>query len=105
MINTGDKADVNGVATKSFDVASQKSTRGKDIRIMVNKGEKDENGKIISDNWIELTATGGAPAAKLCVGADFATGKKWCAERESIKSKYPRFSTWVANSPTLVWWK
>lgn len=105
MINTGAKADVNNVATVSFPVASQKSTRGKDIRIMVNKGEKDENGKIISDNWIELTATGGAPAAKLCVGADFATGKKWCAERESIKSKYPRFSTWVANSPTLVWWK
>ena len=105
MINTGAKADVNDVATVSFSVASQKSTRGKDITIKVNKGEKDENGKIISDNWIELTATGGAPAAKLCVGADFATGKKWCAERESIKSKYPRFSTWVANSPTLVWWK
>lgn len=105
MINTGAKADVNDVATVSFPVASQKSTRGKDIIIKVNKGEKDENGKIISDNWIELTATGGAPAAKLCVGADFATGKKWCAERESIKSKYPRFSTWVANSPTLVWWK
>lgn len=105
MINTGDKADVNDIPTASFPVASQKSTRGKDIKIMVNKGEKDENGKIISDNWIELTATGGAPAAKLCVGADFATGKKWCAERQSIKSKYPRFSTWVANSPTLVWWK
>lgn len=105
MINTGAKADVNDVSTVSFDVTSQKSTRGKDIEIKVNKGEKDEQGRIIQDNWITLEATGGEPAAKVCVGVDFATGRKWCDERESIKTKYPRFSEWVLNNPSLLWWR
>ena len=100
MINTGAKADVNGVATKTFSVTGiDKSKRGNDITIKVNKGTA------AAPNWIELTATGGAPAAKLCVGVDFATGNKWCAERESIKTRYPRFSEWVLNNPTRVWWK
>ena len=104
MINTGAKADVNGVAPVSFDVISQKSTRGNDIEILVDKGTKNDQGVHVP-NWIALTATGGAPAAKLCVGTDYATSKKWCDERESIKTKYPAFSEWVANSPTLIWWK
>lgn len=100
MINTGAKADVNGVATQTFSVSGiNKSNRGNDIAIKVNKGTA------AAPNWIELTATGGAPAAKLCVGVDFATGNKWCAERESIKTRYPRFSEWVLNNPTRVWWK
>lgn len=106
MINTGAKADVNGVAPVSFDVSNiQKSNRGNDIEILVDKGEKNANGVIENHNWIVLTATGGAPAAKLCVGTDYATSEKWCDERESIKTKYPAFSEWVANSPTLIWWK
>ena len=106
MINTGAKADVNGVAPVSFDVSNiQKSNRGNDIEILVDKGEKNANGVIENHNWIVLTATGGAPAAKLCVGTDYATSKKWCDERESIKTKYPAFSEWVANSPTLIWWR
>ena len=104
MINTGAKADVNGVEPVSFAVTSQKSTRGNDIEIMVDKGTKNEQGVHVP-NWIVLTATGGEPAAKLCVGTDYATSKKWCDERESIKTKYPAFSEWVANSPTLIWWK
>jgi hypothetical protein len=100
MINTGAKADVNGVATKTFSVTGiDKSKRGNDIEIKVNKGTAE------APNWIELTATGGAPAAKLCVGVDFATGNKWCAERQSIKTKYPVFSEWVALNPTQIWWK
>lgn len=100
MINTGAKADVNDVATQTFHVTGiNKSERGKDIEIKVNKGTAE------NPNWIPLTATGGAPAAKLCVGTDFATEGKWCAERESIKNRYPRFSEWVLNNPTRVWWK
>lgn len=100
MINTGAKADVNGVATQTFSVSGiSKSNRGNDIAITVNKGTAE------APNWIPLTATGGAPAAKLCVGVDFATGNKWCAERESIKTKYPVFSQWVALNPTQIWWK
>lgn len=103
MINTGAKADVNNVATKSFDVTCDKSKRGNDITIMVDKGTKNEEGVHVP-NWIELTAQRGTPAAKLCVGVDFATGKKWCAERESIKGKYPVFSQWVASNPAQIWW-
>ena len=100
MINTGAKADVNDVATVTFQVSGiNKSNRGKDIAITVNKGTAE------IPNWIELTANGGEPAAKLCVGVDFATGKKWCDERVSIKDRYPRFSEWVLNDPTRVWWK
>lgn len=100
MINTGAKADVNDVATVTFQVSGiNKSNRGKDIAITVNKGTAE------NPNWIELTANGGEPAAKLCVGVDFATEGKWCAERVSIKDRYPRFSEWVLNDPTRVWWK
>ena len=108
MINTNRPgADgVNGVAPVSFDVSNiLKSNRGNDIEIMVDKGEKNANGVIEHHNWLRLTATGGQPAAKLCVGADFATKHKWCDERESIKTKYPVFSAWVLNNPTLIWWR
>jgi hypothetical protein len=104
MINTGAKADVNDVPTYSFTVTNiQKSKRGNDIKIEVDKGSKNEEGVHVP-NWIELTAQKGTPAAKLCVGVDFATGKKWCAERESIKTKYPVFSQWVASNPAQIWW-
>lgn len=100
MINTGAKADVNDVAPVTFHVTGiNKSERGKDIAITVNKGTAE------IPNWIPLTANDGEPAAKLCVGTDFATGKKWCDERVSIKDWYPRFSEWVLNKPTRVWWK
>ncbi len=104
MINTGAKADVNDVPTYSFTVNGiQKSKRGNDIKILVDKGSKNDEGRYVED-WKELTATGGEPAAKLCVGTDFATEKKWCDERESIKRKYPLFSQWVLNNPTRIWW-
>lgn len=104
MINTGAKANVNNVPVVSFDVTSQKSTRGKDIVIKVDKGKKNDQGVYVP-NWIELTATGGAPAAKVCVGVDFATGYKWCYEREDIKTRYNRFSQWVTDDPTMLWWR
>ena len=105
MINTGAKADVNDVPTYSFTVNGiQKSKRGNDIKILVDKGSKNDEGRYVED-WKELTATGGEPAAKLCVGTDFATEKKWCAERESIKRKFPLFSQWVLENPTRIWWR
>lgn len=105
MINTGEKANVNGVAPVSFTVNGiNKSNRGNDIVIQVNKGKKNDAGQFI-DNWITLEAKAGVPAAKLCVGVEFATQTKWCAERESIKTKYPPFSEWVATDPAIIWWK
>jgi hypothetical protein len=106
MINTGAKADVNGLALPTFTVTSLKSSRGSDITIMVNKLEKNAEG-VYEDkgNWITLTANGGEPAAKLCVGADYATEHKWCEERESIREKYPLFYQWVSEHPTLIWWR
>ncbi len=106
MINTGAKANVNGIAPVVLfnSLTVDKSLRGKDITILVDKGTKNEQG-VHTPNWIELTATGGKPAAKVCVGVDFATGHKWCAERESIKTKYPKFSQWVLEDPTRVWWR
>jgi hypothetical protein len=108
MINTNRQgADgVNGVNPVSWTVSGiQKSNRGSDIIIEVDKGEKNANGVIENHNWLTLTATGGQPAAKLCVGSDFATEHKWCDERESIKTKYPVFSDWALNNPTQIWWR
>lgn len=105
MINTGAKADVNNIPTVSWTVDNiDKSKRGNDIKIEVDKGEKNADGQHVP-NWIELKATGGEPAAKLCVGTDFATDGKWCEERESIKTKYPTFSAWVLDNPTRIWWR
>ena len=106
MINTGAKANVNDVAPVVLfeNLAVDKSKRGNDIEFLVDKGTKNEQGVHVP-NWIPLTATGGSPAAKLCVGTDYATGKKWCAERESIKDKYKPFAEWVTNKPTLIWWR
>ena len=105
MINTGSMADYNDLVHPKFTLNNlTKSLRGYDIEILVDKGEKNAQG-VYEESWIELTATGGRPAAKLCVGTDFATGHKWCAERQSIKTVYSRFSQWAINNPTLVWWR
>lgn len=106
MINTGAKADVNDVAPVVIfeDLTVDKSKRGKDIIIKVDKGTKNAEGAHVA-NWVELTATGGKPAAKVCVGVDYATRHMWCDERQSIKTVYPKFSQWVAESPTLLWWR
>ena len=105
MINTGAMANVNNVNTVSFEVSGiNKSNRGNDIVILVNKGKKNEAGEFV-DNWIELKANAGEPAAKLCVGVDYATDAKWCDERENISGKYPPFTQWVTSDPTIIWWK
>lgn len=106
MINTGAKADVNGVTPVVLfeSLTVDKSLRGKDITITVDKGEKNAEGVYVP-NWIELTATGGKPAAKVCVGVDFAIDHKWCEERQSIKKIYPKFSQWAIENPTLLWWR
>ena len=106
MINTGAKADVKGVAPVVIfeNLAVDPSKRGNDIKILVDKGTKNAEGVHVP-NWIELTATGGEPAAKVCVGIDFATGHKWCNERQSIKTVYPKFSQWALERPTMLWWR
>ena len=103
MINTGAKADVNNLVHPKFEVSTNKSLRGSDIQIWVNKLEKVSEG-VYKDvnNWIQLTAKQGDPAAKLCVGVDFA--EKYCDEREDIRKKYPMFYNWVKDHPTLIWW-
>ena len=86
-------------------MTSAKSSRGSDITIMVNKLEKKSEG-VYEDkgNWIELEAKQGTPAAKLCVGAEYATGHKWCDERQSIAKKHPMFYEWVSTRPAVIWW-
>ena len=107
MINTNRQgADgVNGVPTASWSVSGiQKSNRGNDIIIQVDKGEKNANGVIENHNWVTLTANTGEPAAKLCVGTEYATDHKWCDERESIQTKWPVFSAWALHTPAVMWW-
>ena len=65
MINTGGIAQVSGATAQPFTVTNP-GVDGKDIEIKVNKYIVDENGNR-TDNWIELTARNGEPAAKFAV--------------------------------------
>ena len=91
MVNTGrtSKSPLPKVTLTGLD----KSKRGKDIIIMVNKGTEEE------PSWVELGAKQGEPAAKIAVSPGF----KFCMERISIKNEYPIFSEWVKD-PKLVWY-
>jgi hypothetical protein len=93
MVNTG------GVSTTvdlkpTFDVTGiSKTENGRDIKIYVNKGTKEE------PNWIELKAEQGDPAAKLAVRKGF----QICIERQNINDIYKRFDEWVSN-PLIRWY-
>ena len=65
MINTGGIAQVSGATAQPFTVTNP-GVDGRDIEIKVNKYIVDENGNR-TDNWIELTARNGEPAAKFAV--------------------------------------
>ena len=93
MINTGAKADVNGATAEPFTVSCQKSNRGNDIKVEVNKGTAE------NPNWIELTAQMGQPAAKLAVDKTF----KICDETVNIETAYPNFPKFVKD-PSIIWW-
>ena len=68
---------------------------GRSIKLEVQK--KLSNG---TEQWFEMTARQGDPAAKFAVKqtVDF------CDERQKITSKYPSFGQWVENAGDLVWW-
>jgi hypothetical protein len=94
MINTGAKANVNGATADPFDVTGiDRSKRGKDIIIKVNKGTAE------NPHWIEMQANAGEPAAKLAVESGF----EWCDERQPIAEKYPKFPGYVQDKK-VVWY-
>ena len=94
MINTGAKANVNGATAEPFTVTNiDRSKRGKDIIIKVNKGTAE------NPHWIEMQANAGKPAAKLAVESGF----EWCDERQPIAEKYPKFPEYVKDKK-VVWY-
>ncbi len=93
MINTGAKADVNGAVAQPFTVSCNKSNRGNDIVIEVNKGTKE------NPIWITLEAKQGQPAAKLAVKTTFLIPD----ERVNIETYYPNFLKYVKD-PSVIWW-
>lgn len=89
MVNTfaGHKSDV---APVSYEITGiDKSKRGRDIQILVLKG----------DEWCPLEANQGIPAAKIAVKPTFV----WCDEYEPIESRYPLFKDWVQNKD-VIWY-
>lgn len=89
MVNTlaGHKTDYPSV---SFEITGiDKSKRGRDIEILVLKG----------DEWCPLEAHQGIPAAKIAVKPTFV----WCDEYEAIESRYPLFKDWVQNKD-VIWY-
>jgi hypothetical protein len=89
-INTGASDGVDGAVAQPFTVSVNKSLRGSDIDVMVDKGE----------GFITITSTKGRAAAKICVGQTF----EWCSEKQRIDSKYKNFANWVEHREPLVWW-
>ena len=93
MINTGG-ISITINAKPTFTVTGiTKSERGKDIKIMVDKGTVNE------PNWIEITANQGQPAAKIAVNK----GYQIVTERTDIRTVYTKFSEWVSN-PKIIWY-
>ena len=93
MINTGG-ASITINDKPTFTVTGiSKGERGKDIKIMVDKGTVNE------PNWIEITATKGQPAAKIAVNK----GYKIVTERTDIRTVYTKFSEWVSD-PKIIWY-
>jgi len=94
MVNTHAAGAVNKEVPESRHITGiNRSLKGKDIIIKVNKGTEE------NPDWQELTAKQGVPAAKLAVSPTF----EWCNERQGINKKYPIFSEWVQNTE-LVWY-
>ena len=89
-INTGASDGVDGAVAQPFTVSVNKSLRGADIVVQVDKGE----------GYITITSTKGHAAAKICVGQTF----EWCSEKQRIDSKYKNFANWVEHREPLVWW-
>ena len=98
MINTHSAIDgVDGATAAPFTVANP-GKNGSNIKIMVNKFEKKEDGTVEA-HWYELEAKRGVPAAKLCVNQTF----QYCGERVPITTPYPNFGGWVRGNK-YIWW-
>ncbi len=99
MINTGGIAQVNGATAATFDVANP-GVDGINIEIKVNKYIVDADGNR-TDNWLELTARQGQPAAKFAVKPSVQP----LTERTHIDySTEGAFSRAVQDGTWLIWW-
>lgn len=76
-------------------IAGVDADGGRSIKLEVKK--KLSNG---NEQWFEMTARQGSPAAKFAVKQSV----DYCNERQQITSKYPMFGQWVENAGDLVWW-
>ena len=84
MVNTGAGPTIEPVSFTLNNIVD-----ANDIKLEVFKGNE----------WIEMTANQGVPAAKIAVFQDF----EYCKEREPITSKYSEFKNWVQNI-NYIWW-
>lgn len=82
MINTINKTEYAYAYLEN--IASSKSTKGKDIALSVTK----EDG-----NTYPLEAKQGVPACKICVNPNV----DWQVEFTNINKRYPKFDKWVKN--------
>ncbi len=95
MINTGAKADINGVPAVYVPGFAETITSAAEANTKV-KLEVFKNGV-----WQELTAKKGEPACKLAVSTTFG----YLAEKESIKDEYPTFLEWATGTNfRSKWW-
>ena len=76
-------------------ISGVKAAKGKNIKLEVYK--KLSNG---DEDWVEMTATTGVPAAKFAVKPTV----DYCNERQHISNKYNMFGQWVQTAGDLVWY-
>ena len=105
MVNTNWKGansatkDAVEVGTVSGDFTTTNfNNAAKGIKLEVKKTVKLADGTT-SEEWCEMTAEKGEPAAKFGCKTTY----HWMDERTSIKQKIEKFTDWVKGLSELIW--
>ena len=111
MVNTNwhgsNSATVAEANLPKFTITLTSAINSEDAFLAAVQAIKLEVEKTVSDGtsdakeWIEMKAEQGKPAAKFAVPV----GTQWADERESLKKKYGKFSTWATTAPHIQWWR